>query len=441
MKNENKEFIKLLTSTAVPVVFQNLLQNSLSFADTIMIGQLGEISIAAVGLANQLNFFIIAAVFGLSSGASVFTSQFWGSKDTEGIQKAMGTAFVTSFVLTFILACLATFIPHVFLRIYISDADVISEGCRYLKWVGISYMFLAASQVMSVTIRSTGDTKTPMIITAVSMLANIALNYVLIFICNLGVSGAAMATTVSRLLEMIFLYYVLQTKSPVHFDAKTGFRLSRSFAKRMFKVSMPVFIDDTMWAVGFMIYKIVYSRMGVDVLACTNISEAVQDLFYIATISIGAAASILIGNEIGRGNFEKAQKEAEICMTGAVLTGFACALLMGLSALGVPYLFKVSTDVRRLAALSILAMSASLPVKFLNHTTICGIIRSGGDTAFMLITELIAMYFIGVPAAFISGMILKQPIYIVYLIVASEEITKMIVFVSRVLKGRWIHKV
>lgn len=441
MPDDKKTFIKLLTVTALPVVLQNLLQNSLSFADTVMIGQLGEISIAAVGLANQLNFFILSAVFGLSSGASVFTSQFWGSRNTDGIQKVMGTAFLTSFILTFILACLAIFLPHVFLGMYIADEAVIAEGSRYLKWVGVSYMFLAASQVISVTIRSTGDTKTPMLITSVSMVSNIILNYILIFPCKLGVVGAALATTLSRLLEMILLYCILQHKSPVHFNAKIGFDLSGSFVKRMFKVSMPVFIDDTMWAVGFMIYKIIYAKMGVDVLACTNISEAVQDFFYIATISIGAAASILIGNEIGRGGFDKAQFEAKVCMRAAVNIGFGCAFLMGLSSLGVPFLFKVSDYVRRLAALSILAMSVSLPIKFFNHTTICGIIRSGGDAKYMLITELISMYFIGVPAAFLSATVFKLPIYIVYLVVVLEEITKMIAFCLRVNSGKWINKV
>lgn len=439
MKTESKAFIKLLTVTAVPVILQNILQQSLSFCDTLMIGQLGEVEIAAVGLANQLYFFVSVIFFGVSTGTSIFTSQYWGSKDTDSMQKAVGIGLAFGVFIAAVFSACSIFIPEKLLGLFSNDIEVIQCGSKYLVWVGISYIFVSVSQTVSSNIRSTGDTERPMYATLASMVINIGGNYLLIFVAGLGVVGAAISTTLSRLLEMIVIIIVNQKLCPVPMKLKTMFSLEKSFVKRFINITLPVILDDGQWALGTTMYKYVFSQMGTKVLATANISESIQNLFMVFQMALGSGAAILIGNEIGRNNIEKAKKEARLCFWSAVVVGLAAGLIMFATSGIFPLLFKVSDEVRHLAKLSLMTMSCVVVFKFINHVNIVSAFRSGGDTKYILILEICTIWLIGVPAAFFSGLVFKWPIYWVYLFIGLEEMIKSIICFPRLFSGRWVH--
>lgn len=438
-KKEKKIFLKIFITTALPIAFQNLLQNSLSFVDTLMIGRLGEIAIDAVGLCGQIFFLVSVFLFGIASGSGIFFSQYWGSGDNDGIQKALGLAVICGEVVAFVFSFASIITPRFIMHIFVNDESVIQLGCYYLRWVGISYMFTSISMILNSMLRSVGNSKTPMQITFVSMICDVVLNYLLIFVVGWGVSGAAIATAISRLLEMCLLLFVVFKKGPVKPDFAKMFRIEKDYVRAFFKTTAPVIVDDAFWALGMTVYKVVHAHMGVDILASANVLGSIEDLFFVISNGLGAATAVLIGNEIGRGNKEKAQEEGKICLFSGIVAGLVMAGLMAGTSSIIPKLFNLSEGVFQLTVKSMLWFSLLMPLKAVNHINIVGILRSGGDTKFVFYLELVSVWCIGVPLACLSGLVWSWPIYFVYLLTNIEEAFKLFIDIPRFFSKKWIH--
>lgn len=439
MTENTRQYVKALIVTSLPVMLQQFLQNSLSFIDTLMIGRLGEVHIAAIGLGNELFFFISVLIFGIASGTGIFFSQYWGAKNTDGIQKTMGISLFLGTSVSLIFSLISIFYPSLLINIFTDEPPVVAVGCEYLRWVGISYVFTAVSQVFSTALRCTGDTRSPMWITFFSMLMDIAGNYLLIFVLGWGAAGAAIATAVSRLFEMAALYALIKFRSPVSPKMGLMFSFEWKFVRDVLRISMPVIIDDTFWALGLVVYKAIFSRMGIAVLASTNVSESAQNLFFTMQNGLGAGTAILIGNTIGRKEYDKAQENAKISYVCALVIGlFSLIIMAGLSPV-LPKLFNLSDAAREMAEKSILILALTLPFKFLNHLSVCGIFRSGGDTRFTLFVELFSIWAIGVPTAYFAGIVWGLPIWLVYLTLTLEEVSKLAIMTPRFFSRRWIN--
>lgn len=438
-KQEKKVFQKIFITTALPIALQNLLQNSLSFVDTMMIGKLGETAIAAVGLCGQVFFLVSVFLFGIASGSGIFFSQYWGSGDRKSIQKALGLALICGEIIAFVFSAASVFAPRTIMHFFVNEESVVSLGCDYLRWVGFSYMFTAVNMILNALLRAVGNSKTPMKITFVSMLCDVVLNYLLIFVAGWGVSGAAIATAISRFVETVLLSYVLTNKSPVKPEFSQMFRIEKAYVRKFFKTTIPVIVDDALWALGMTVYKIVHSHMGVDVLASANVLGSIEDLFFVISNGLGAATAVLIGNEIGRGDREKAQEESKLCMLFGVAGGLVMCLLMAGTSSFIPHLFSLSEDVYLLTRKSMLWFSILMPLKAMNHIIIVGILRSGGDTKFVFYLETFTIWCVGVPLSYLSGLVWGLPIYFVYLITNIEEAVKLCTIVPRFFSGKWIN--
>jgi len=434
---DTKKFKKILLLSSLPVVLQNLLQNSLSFIDTLMIGQLGETEIAAAGLTNQMFFLITVILFGVTSGASIFTSQFWGNKDEKGFQKTIGVALFFALSISLIFTILSIFTPGLLMHVFVNDPDVVQAGSQYLRWVGISYLFIAISQCMSIALRSTSDMVNPMRATLVSMVTNVIGNYFLIFTANLGITGAAIATTISRFIELCILIFFVK-RGKIRLSVSSCFAFDSIFLKKVLKTALPVLIDDTLWAMGMTVYKAVYARMGIGPLAASNVSESMLNLAFVLQNGLGAAIAVLIGNEIGRGEEKNAQLMAKLSILVTIPVSLVSSIFMALVAPFVPLLFNVAPEVQTITKLAILALSITLPIKFINHVYVVGILRSGGDTKFLLFTEFFSIWCVGVPMAYLSGLVLMLPLWAVYFFVTLEEVAKACVLIPRCRSGTWI---
>jgi len=445
MDKDKKIYYRKLKEIAIPISIQNLMASSLSFIDTLMIGQLGVNQIAGVGLGNQIYFLISLLFFGISSGAAIFISQYWGSNNEDGIQKAIGLSLLVSLIASSVFAFLSIFTPRFLIRLFTDNLPVIQIGSKYLKIVGISYLFTAVSMITATTMRSTGNTKTPLYISLISLSFNAIFNYLLIFgiwiFPKWGVAGAAVSTAVSRLLEMILLLVIAHKKNS---PAKIIFNkailgLKKQFTVIFFKTSLPVILNECLWSLGMTVYKVVYAHMGIDVLASINISESIQNLFFVFLMGIGNAVAIIIGITIGKKKYEQAQTYAIWSLQTAIIAGIFFGGLMAIFSPIIPRIFNVPENINRMTTLSLLFVSLVTPIKAANMTIIVGILRSGGDTKFSLFTEMSGVWLVGVPIAFISGLVLHLPIYYVLLLIGFEELFKFLVGLPRILKRKWMN--
>lgn len=447
MKNlffDDREFYKLLFKLAIPLALQNLIASSLNMVDTIMIGQLGEEQIAAVGLANQIFFLLNLFLFGVCSGAAIFTAQYWGKQDIAGIHKVLGIGLCLGIVTAGVFCLIAFFIPEKALRVFTEDYSVIALGSQYLKIVSLSYVATAVTFVYAFILRSTGQVKLPMIISAASLGFNSLLNYMLIFghfgFPVLGVQGAAIATVAARILEMVVLLVAIYAgKYAPAAKLNEMFNFSMDFVKPFLFTTIPVILNEALWSLGVTMYMIVYARMGTEVVASANIASTIERLAMVLFIGMGHASSVMVGNQIGASDEEKAYLYArKLAVLGPFLGIFMGGALIITSG-WILSVFNVSLVVRNATHKILFVLALIMPIKIFNMINIVGILRSGGDTKFSLFLDTCGVWLIGVPLAFIGGLVLHLPIQWVYVLVVLEEVVKCIIGVNRLKSKKWIN--
>ena len=440
---QDKLFIKTLFSIALPIMLQNLLSSSLSFIDTLMIGQLGSNQIAAVGIANQIFFLVNLFIFGIASGASIFFSQYYGAGRHNDLQKVTALALTISFIASLIFALVSFFTPQYIVYIFTDTPDVVSVSSEYQRLVAISYILFAISFIHSIAFRSVGKAVIPLTATFVSLTLNAIGNYLLIFgigpFPTLGAGGAAIATTISRFIEMlILLTYTYIKKEPFRIKSITAFNWDISFIKTYIITCSPVLLNEVFWSLGMTAYKVGYSRLGVDTLACINVSESIANFFFVFVMGLGNATTIVLGQIIGNGDLNRAKRGAKTTLKIALLVGTFMGISMAIFASTFTSWFKVSDEIRKMATYCLYVKAIFQPLCSLNMVLFVGILRSGGDTRYSLIAETSCVWLIGVSMAFIGADFLALPIYIVVAMTSLEEVAKILIVYPRYRSEKWV---
>jgi putative MATE family efflux protein len=441
----HREFLQRLARLALPIMLQNLLASSVSFIDTVMIGMVGEEALAAVGLANQMFFLITLFFFGVSSGAAIFVAQYWGAQDIRSMHRVMGIALIISLFGAAASSFVSLAFPAVIMRIFTDDPVVVARGTEYLAVVGVSYMFTAVVMIYSTSLRSTGDARTPLYISLLSMSLNVVLNYLLILgmhgFPRMEVRGAALATVIARGVEVVLLLaFIYLRKSPVAAPMGSLIAFDRRMVRRYLATCTPVILNEMFWSLGMTAYKVAFSKMGIDVIASVNVSEAIQNLFFVALMGISNASAIMIGNRIGENRLEIASTYARRLLAIGFFSGVALGLALALCSPWLPLPFNLSAPVARMTTLSLIALGSLVPIKAFNMVLVVGVLRSGGDTRFSMFAELAGVWFIGVPCAFLGALFFGLPIHLLYLFVGLEEAFKFVVGMLRIRSGRWINR-
>jgi len=440
----DKKFYKTMLVLALPIVAQNLILSSLNLVDNIIIGGLNATAIASVGLANQYFFLLNLVLFGICSGSSIFIAQFWGNRDIKNIKRVLGLSLITGVTASAIFTVLGLIFPRQILKLFSNDADVIKMGSDYLRIIIFSYVLSAVSFSYSFALRSIRQVKTPMYVSAVALGINTFLNFSLIYgmfgLPRLGIRGSAIGTLIARTVEMtLILFIVYKNKLPIAASFNELLDLPREFVKRFYKITSPVILNESVWALGVSIYSVVYAHMGTDVIASTTISSTVEKIIWVIFLGLGNACAIMIGNKIGEG------KEDEIFLYAKrfIVINPLSAALMGVVVYFISPVFlmayNISPTVLEYARKNLIVFSIFLSFRAFNFTSIVGILRSGGDTTFSLLIDLGGVWLVGVPMACLGGLLLKLPIYYVYAMVSCEELFKVILGLPRILSKKWIN--
>lgn len=437
-------FIKTLMVLATPIILQNLISASLNLLDNIMIGHLGVNEIAAVGLSNQYYLLFYYTVMGISLGAGVFMSQFWGRRDIISIKRYMGISLVFSLLIGSIFTMLAFFSPETIIDVFTDSEQVIKLGSGYLKTVALSYIFTCVSLTFSVGSRSIAQTSLPMQASVIGLIFNAVLNYIFIFgklgLEPMGVIGAALGTTFARLAEMSFILYKIYIKNNI-LKAKMSEFLDFNFQtiKVFFKTAFPVIFNDFMWIAGITLYSKAYAMLGTDAIATMQIANITNNLFNIFGTGLAVASSIVVGNNIGAGkSFKSIQKDAYKMSEFCVLVGIVIGIAFFITAPFVNRFFNTSPKVQKDIVLILRIMAVAIPFRFFGITQIIGILRGGGDVLYAITTEILGVWIFGVPLAFVAAGYFHTGIGIVYLCVCLEDVFKVTMTIPRLKSGKWI---
>lgn len=455
---EDKSFLKKSLAITIPVALQNLLNNLLNLVDTLMIGQLGETTVAAVGLANKVFFVFSLLMFGISSGSSILASQYFGRREMIGIRRVLRMSILMGVGGSILFVLPALFAPQFVMRIFTPSSNTIKIGAIYLGVIAISYPLTAVTVSFVAILRSMNYVRIPVVITSIAIVVNITLNYVLIFgkfgFPEMGVAGAALATLIARVVEFLSLLIIVYRHKVgdggvgdfIHtkYDkAKAGGKpfLDAGFISRYLHTALPVIANEFMWGLGVTMYSLVYGRMGDEATAAITITGTVESLVMVVFFGICHAAAVVLGNELGADEFEKAETHAKYYMViefGLSLVGAVLAILLRdvvvilfpLSEVGGIYIRNV-----------LLVFAITMPIRMLNALIIVSILRSGGDTRAALFLDVSSVWLIGIPMAVLGGLVWKLPIYYVYAMISLEEVYKLSLGFLRYRKKQWIRNI
>lgn len=440
----DKDFMKTMLGLAIPVAFQQFITASLNMVDVIMVGQLGEAAIAALGLANQMFFLLLLFLFGVTSGMAIFTAQFWGKKDVDNIRQVLGISLTVAVSVSLLFTLVATLTPETVLRFYTEDPEVIALGSSYLRIVGFSYFFMAVTTSYFAVLRSITLVKMTMIVSVIAIILKTTLGYLLIFgvggLPALGVRGAAIGTTVGWIFECILIItLVYALKTPLAANPFSLFRFERTFLGRVLKTAMPAAANEVFWSVGITIYNAVYARIGTDAMASMQINVTVEEIAFVFFIGLGNACAIMVGNKIGEDEKDVAFEYGRRFTILAVLVAFLAGLLVLALRGPVVGLYEISPLAAENARKLMLIFAATAWLRSINFILFVGALRAGGDTRFAMFMELFSIWFIGVPAALIGGFVLRLPVTGVYAMVLLEELVKVFIMTRRYRSRKWIH--
>lgn len=442
----DRPFYRQLLVLAAPIMLQNFIASSLNMFDTLMIGQLGENEVAAVGVANQVFFLFNLVANGAAAGCSIFLSQFWGGGDRRSVHKVVGLGLMMNLCIGLLFTGAACAFPGPIIGLFSDDQAVISLGIEYLLLAALSYAFTSVSFLLAGAMRSVGKAWPPMIISAGAVLVNIALNQVFIFgelgAPAMGVRGAALATLIARVVEMaLMLVFCFLPSSPLRGRLREYISFTPAFTGKVLLKTLPILLNESCWAVGTMLYVRAYGHIGTHAIAASQICNTVQNLFMVACFSLASSSLVMIGNQIGAGRREQAMIYSRRFSKLALLVGLILGIAVALSAPAILTLFKVSEQAARAAVAMLRIFSLIAPIRVLNVVLIVGVFRGGGDAGFSLAAEGVTMWTIGVPLAFLGAVTLRLPVEQVVLLITLEEIVKCVIALFRLRSNRWLHEV
>jgi putative MATE family efflux protein len=443
---KDRQFYKALFALSIPIMFQNLINSFVNMLDTVMIGRLGTVEIAAVGLGNQVFFLFNMVLFGICSGSTIFTAQFWGKQDIPGIRKNAGLCLILSMGVAVIFTGLVFGNSEEIIAIYSIDPDVIRVGGQYLKTLAPSYIPFSISFVFILTLRSVERVKLAMVSTVIALTINMILNYVFIFgmgpVPAMGVTGAAIATVIARYTETTILISVSYARRyPMAGTLREFTGFNSPFVSRFFRIAAPVVLNETMWALGITIQNIIFARNHTDAIAAFNITNTVSQLTWVIFIGLGNGVAVLIGKKIGEGAEQSARDYARrIAVFAPLLAAAAAMILFPVSRL-LPFIFNVNANVLSIASIMFIILCCSYPFRAFNMTLIVGVCRSGGDTVFCVLYEMIFMWGLSLPLGAVMSFIVHAPVWVVFLCLASEDVFKAMLGQWRLRSGKWLHDV
>lgn len=446
-------FYKRLWTLAAPMILQNIITTSLGFADTFMVGLLGNAEMAAVTAANVPVFIIQIVIFGFQSGMAVLVSQYWGRGDTDNINRCMGVALYAVTGFSTLLALTTFFFPAQVLRLITPNQDLVVLGTRYIQLVGFSYIFNGISSIYAGLQRSTEYPKFGMILYGISMCVNTLLNYVLIFgkfgAPALGVTGAAIATLTSRVVEFLIAAVFASRSRRIPLRWSCVLRPGRAILHSFIRYSAPVVGNEAMWSIGTSMLTVIMGHMdnSQDMLAAYALIGNIDRISTVVCFGIAAAAAVIVGKEIGQGH-DRMQvyvvSRTLLLVSVLIGCGVMTLLLILLPSFFRPVLFplfKLTPGAVEAAACLSVIYAVSMPMRSFDVTNITGVLRAGGDARVASLIDVGPLWLAAIPLMALTGLVIHAPTWVVCIAMQAENLLKCPIGLTRFRSKKWINDV
>ena len=447
----DKAFYKMVLAVAVPIMVQNGISNFVGLLDNIMVGQTGTEQMSGVAIVNQLFFVYYLCIFGGLAGAGIFTAQYFGTKDYEGIKTTFRFKLWMGFIITLGAVAIFSFWGRDLIYTYLQGSNdggdielALEAGESYMRLMLIGFLPFMFLQVYAGILRECGETVIPMKAGIIAVLVNLLFNYILIYghfgFPAMGVNGAAIATVISRFVEIgiVIVWTTMHREKCSYLDGVfSTLKVPMSLAVKYFITSIPLLLNETLWSTGFAFLTQCYSTRGLNVVAGYNIAGTINNLFNVVFFAMGDAIAIIVGQLLGAGEMEKARDTDNKIIAFGVFLG-ALSGLMAAAVSGIfPLIYKTNPEARHIATAFILVQALFTPqMAFLHNSYFT--LRSGGRTMITFIFDSVFMWCISVPAAYMISRYTDVNAILMYAYVQALEINKVVVGFILVKRGTWM---
>lgn len=438
----DKKFYKTLFQVAAPLVLQQLITTSVQLVDNVMVGRLGETSIGAVSIVNQLYFVVILVTFGVYAGGGIFTSQFYGSKDYDKVKETFRFKVILGFFVALLAFVLFTIFGETLIRLFTVNEETVKLGLTYLnvaKWTAFPWIL---SVSISNTFREIGITKPLLKISIVAIITNTVLNFIfifgLLFVPALGVLGAAIATLIARIVEFsLMIGLVIKEGKIFNTKIRDLFIINKKLLRQMVVMAIPLTLNELLWSSGQTAFLHAYSTRGDSALAAMNITGAISQLVFVLFGGIATAVAVLVGKELGSNKLDEAKDNSKKLIATAVFLAFNAGVLLFILSFFILNIYDVSIYTKSIAQFNIRINALFIPV-FSFNSAMFFTLRAGGDTKSTFIMDSGYMWLVAVPAALILAYFTKLEVTMMFLIVQCLDIPKTLISFMRYKKGRWV---
>lgn len=446
MRNNLQDtFYSQIRRLVIPIVIQNLLSAAVNSADVVMLNYVGQSSISAVSLASQYASVLFMVYYGLGTGATMLCAQYFGKGDMKAIKAVEGIALRFSLAISSAFALAALAIPDLMMTLFTSDPELIRLGSSYLRILSVSYLCWGIIEIYLAILRSIGRVVISTSLNALAFTLNIFLNAVFIFglfgAPKLGVTGVAVATSTSRVIELIACFIVSALSRDIKLKFSYIFIKNKLLFSDFVKLSLPALGNDVAWGVAFSMYSVIIGHMGSDAVAANSFVIVVRNFGTILCFGIASAGGILLGREIGENRLEDAKNDARKLMKLTVVSG----ALGGLIILGAtPFVLRyasLSETAMHYLKYMLLINTYYVMGAAVNTTLIAGVFRSGGDSRFGFICDTIDMWLYAVPLGFFAAFVLKLPVMWVYFLLCTDEFVKWPWVLKHYKSNKWLHNI
>ncbi len=439
----DKKFYGNFFSLLVVIALQNMIVFSVNLADNVMLGSYSELSLSGVSVANQIQFFLQMVVGGTANGMCVIASQYWGKREIQPIRRIFAIAMYLAIFLSAALTAFVRLAPNMAMGLFTDKQDVITEGVKYLNVICWSYVIFAVTNILLAVFRSAESAKIGFYVSIVTLVVNISLNYVLIFgrfgLPELGSAGAAIATLISRIVELVIvLFYTFFVDKKLHLRFSNSLKAEFSYFRDYMKAGLPLVLSSASWGIAMSVQTAILGHLDGPVIAANSIAMTIFQIIVVFANGTATAASIIIGKTVGSGNIPLVKsyaKTMQILFLGiGVLSSLSLYFVRDL----IVSLYSVTPETAELGRDFITVLCVTIFGTSYQMPSLTGIVSGGGDTKFVLFNDIIFMWCIILPLSFISAYVLQLPPIYTFACLKADQILKCSVAIVKVNRFRWI---
>lgn len=438
-------FYPQIVKLVIPIVIQNLLSAAVSSADVVMLNYVGQSSISAVSLAANYASVLFMIYYGLGTGVSMLSAQYWGKGELQPIRVIEGIALRFSLILTLFFSAAALFAPRLMMKLFTNDPELIAIGAGYLRVMTITYLCWGIIEIYLAVLRSIGRVTVSMVLNVMAFTLNILLNAVFIFglfgAPKLGAVGVAIATAASRVIELFGCIIVSAYSQDIKLKLSYMFLKNRLLLQDFLRLSLPALANDVAWSVAFSMYSVILGHLGSDAVAANSLVVVVRNFGTVLCFGTASAGGILLGNVMGMGDMERAKAYASKLLKLTVITGAIGGVLVLVATPFVLHFANLNETAMEYLKYMLLINTYYIMGAAVNTTLIAGVFRAGGDSRFGLICDIIDMWVYAVPLGFLAAFVFKLPVLWVYFLLCTDEFVKWPWVIRHYRSGKWLKNI